>query len=96
MLKHKRLKVGRKHVEALSIKLLDKHLVLIRGRKGYVMCGYLDISAAQKCGDVAVKITGVASIEEALKADVFACTSSAKKSGIFKGQPIREVISIIA
>lgn len=95
-LKYKRIKIGKKHIEALAIKLLSKNLILLRGGKGYVMCGYLDLKVAQKFGDVAIKITGVSTIEEALRAEVHACTPMARDLGIRKGQPIKETLRIIA
>ena len=96
MLKHKRIKVGRKYIEAISIGLLSKNLILLKGRKGYVMCGYLNLKVAQKFQDTAVKIAGVSSIEEALKANIHSCTSQARRLGIFKGQAVREALKIIS
>jgi len=96
MLKHKKIKAGNKYIEALSIQLLSKFFVLLRGSKGYVMCGYLNLAAAQKFNDIAVKITGVSTIEDALSATVHSCTSSARKLGIYKGQLIKDVLKIIA
>lgn len=89
------IKIGRKYIEAVSLKLLSKNLILLRGTKGYVMCGYLNLKAAEKFKDVAVKITGVSTIEEALEAVVHSCSRQAKKLGIYKSQPIRETLKII-
>ena len=95
MLVHKKIKVGKKYVEALCIKLLSKSFVLIRGSKGYIMCGYLNLEAAEKFEDVAAKIVGVSNIEEALKASIHSCSSAAKKLGIHVGQPVKEALQII-
>lgn len=92
----KKIKVGKKYISALSMKLCSKNLVLLRASKGYVMCGYLNLAAAEKFKDVAIKITGVSTIKDALSTKVFACTASAKRLGIRKGQPIKEVLKIIA
>jgi len=96
MITHKKIKAGKKNIEAIVVKLQSKNLILLRGTCGYVMCGYLNMKAAERFKDVAVKITGISTIEEALKTSVHSCTSSARKSGIYKGQPIREVVKIIA
>lgn len=96
MLRYKKIKVGKKFIEGLSIKLLSKSFVLLRGRRGYVMCGYLNLKVAGKFKDVAIKIVGVATIEEALKATVYSQTAQARKLGIYKGQPVKEVLGIIA
>jgi uncharacterized protein YunC (DUF1805 family) len=96
MLKRKKIKVGKTYIEAIEVNLLSKNFILLRGGKGYVMRGYLNLSAAKKFKDVAVKIVGVSSIEEALKAKVHSCTSSARRLGIRKGQPVKEALKIIA
>jgi len=95
MLKHKKIKVGKKYIDAYLIKLSNKNLILLKGRKGYVMCGYLDLSVAEKFEDTAVRITGVATILQAIKSRVSSCTAQARQLGIFVGQPIREVLKII-
>jgi uncharacterized protein YunC (DUF1805 family) len=96
MLKQKNIKIGKGRVEAILFGLVGKNLIVLRGSAGYVMCGYLNLRAAEKFRDVAVKITGVSTIDEALKTTVASCTRAAKKLGIRKGQKIREVLKIIA
>jgi uncharacterized protein YunC (DUF1805 family) len=86
----------RKYVEAFCIRLMSKNFILLLGGKGYVMCGYLNMSSAAKFKDVAIKITGVSTINESLKAKVNSCTFKAKRLGIYKGQAIREALKIIA
>jgi uncharacterized protein YunC (DUF1805 family) len=96
MFRTKKIKVGRHRIEAFSIKLLSKSFVLLKGRKGYVMCGYLNVKTAEKFNDAAAMVTGVATIEEALKTQVRACTRPAQRLGIYKGQPVREALMIFA
>ena len=96
MYKVKRIKVGTKTVQAFRIRLLKKSLIVIKGSKGYIMCGYLDLAAARKSADAAVKITGISTIEEALKSAVHSCTSYARKLGVYPGQPVKDALKIIA
>ncbi|MCM8787541.1 MAG: DUF1805 domain-containing protein [Candidatus Omnitrophica bacterium] len=96
MLKEVKLKVGEKAVKAIVFPLQTKNLIIIRGSKGYIMCGYLNLAVANKFGDVAVKVVGVDTVEDVLKAKVFSLSNLAKKLGIFKGQSIKEVLKIIA
>jgi len=93
---YKRIKTDKAYIEAFLIKLSSKNLILLKGSKGYIMCGYLNLRAAEKFKDLAIKITGVSTIEEAIKTVVHSCTSAARKSGIYKGQPIKKVLRIIA
>lgn len=96
MFKHKKIKIGKKYIEAILISLQKKNLILLKGTKGYVMCGYLNLEVADKFEDVAAKIVGVSSIEQALRASVHSCTLSAKRLGIHKNQPIKEILKVIA
>ena len=96
MIKHKKIKAGKKYIDAVLIKLSSKNLIVLKGSRGYIMCGYLDLKAANKFKDAAVKITGVNSIKDALNAEVSALSRYAGKLGIYKGQSVREVLKIIA
>ena len=96
MLRHKKIKIGKKSVEAVLFDLASKNLVVIKGQRGYIMCGYLDLKAAEKFKEVAVKITGISTIEAALKASVHSATGQAGRLGIYKGQAVKEVLKIIA
>lgn len=96
MIELKKIKVGAGRVEALLLRLSSKNLIVIKGSRGYVMCGYLNQSAAQAFGDAAVKIKGVSTIEEAVKAKVFSCTSAARRLGIRPGQAVKDALAAIA
>ncbi len=96
MILYQKVPVKGKYVEGLVFSLGKHNLVVLKGQKGYVMCGYLNMEAAEKFSEVAVQIKGVATLEDVLAAEVFACTSAAEKLGIHKGQPIKDVLEIIA
>lgn len=96
MLKHKRIKIGKAYIEAIWVKLFSKNFILLKGSRGYVMCGYLNLKVAEKFKDAAVKVAGVSTIEDALNGSVHSCTSVARKLSIYKGQPIKEALKIIA
>ena len=80
----------------MKLSIVEKNLIVLRGSKGYIMCGYLNLSVANAFGEVAVKIVGVATIEDALKSKVHACSRAAAKVGIHKNQKIRDVLKIVA
>lgn len=96
IVRQKRIKAGAGYIDALSVKLLSKNFILLKGSRGYIMCGYLNLKTAEKFKDVAVKVSGVSTIEEALESTVFSCTLFARRLGIHKLQPVREVLKIIA
>ncbi len=60
-------------------------LLLIKARKGFVMCGYLNINAANSLGDIAAKVTGVSTFEDVLRAEVVEVSEKAKGIGIREG-----------
>lgn len=91
----KKIKVGKKSAVAFLLRLQTKNLIVITGSKGYIMCGYLNMSAANKFGDVAVKVTGITTLKDALAARAASCSRAARKLGIRKGQEVRQVLSII-
>ncbi len=92
----KKIKVGTKYIQAYLIPFFEKNLIILLGKKGYVMCGYLDLVVAEKFHDPAIRIVGVSTIKEALESVVFDCTSEAEKLGVYKNQPIKQVLKLIA
>lgn len=96
MMKAKKIRVGTKCIDGYLIKLLSKNFILLRGSRGYICCGYLNLSAAEKFADVAAKISGISTIEEALKTKIVAVSRPAAKLGIYKGQKVKDALKIIA
>ncbi|MBP7216981.1 MAG: DUF1805 domain-containing protein [Candidatus Omnitrophica bacterium] len=92
---HRTISVGNKTIEGFSIKLQSKSFVLLRGERGYIMCGYLNLEVAEKFNDAAVVVVGVSNIDDALKATVHSCTSAARSLGIRTGQPISEILPLL-
>ncbi|MGD2200149.1 MAG: DUF1805 domain-containing protein [Candidatus Bathyarchaeota archaeon] len=71
-------------------------LLLIEGEKGFVMCGYLNLDAAESLGATATIVSGVNSFEDVLNAEIKASTSKAEALGLEPGKVVREVISALA
>lgn len=71
-------------------------LVAIIGSRGFVMCGYLDITAADKLNAVAARVRGVNNVEEMLDGEVEAVTSKAVELGIRAGVKVKEVIDLLS
>jgi len=71
-------------------------LVLIEGDKGFVMCGYLNVDAAESLGATAAVVSGVNSWEDVLNAQIKTATTKAKVMGLEPGKVVRDVIAAIA
>ncbi|MCO5381986.1 MAG: DUF1805 domain-containing protein [Methanosarcina barkeri] len=67
-------------------------LLVIRAEKGFLMCGYLNVNAAETLGDTAAKVKGVQSFEDMLKAQVVEVTQLARELGIKPGMTGRETL----
>ena len=70
-------------------------LLLIKGAKGYVMCGYLNIEAAEKFGSAAAIVSGVKTFDDVLNAPVKAVTTKAKQLGLEPGKIVKDVIAAL-
>ena len=68
-------------------------LILIKGGKGFVMCGYLNIEVAQRLGLAAAIVSGVSSFEDVLNAEIITVTDNAKKLGVEPGMIVKKVIA---
>ncbi len=82
----KQVEVKGKRVLGIELRNLGKApLIIVKGDKGYIMCGYLNIDVAEKLGDAAVVVSGVSSVEELLEKPVKAVTSKAREYGVREG-----------
>lgn len=84
-----------KELQYIKIDMWGAPLVMIKGKKGYVMCGYLNIQTANKLGDMAVRVTGVKDLETILGAKVSECSEAAEKAGIKPGDEVASVIKLL-
>lgn len=93
----KEIKVKNTVFKGIELDLCDEtKLLVITGKKGYIMCGYLNINTAQKRNDVACIVTGVKTIEDILNSNVVAITAKAQELGISMNMPVKEVLEILA
>jgi uncharacterized protein YunC (DUF1805 family) len=60
-------------------------LLLITAEKGFVMCGFLNVEAAEKLAVAAVVVSGVKTFDDVLNGQVKAVTSRAKSLGVEVG-----------
>lgn len=92
-------------ISVMSVKVYDKiglgvkvelpsspPLLLVVTEKGFVMCGFLNIDAAERLGVAAAVVSGVKSFEDVLNANVKAATSRAKMLGVEVGMKSVEAL----
>jgi uncharacterized protein YunC (DUF1805 family) len=76
----------------IKVELGSAPLLLIKAEKGFVMCGFLNVAAADSIGEVAAKVSGVNSFEDVLEARIVEATGKAEELGITKGLTGREAL----
>ena len=90
------LKIVDKAATGLRVELPDSPpLVAIIGNGGFVMCGFLNIEAAEKLNVTAAMVSGVKTFEDVLRAEIRAVTSKAKMKGITVGMKGEEAIRLL-
>lgn len=80
------IKIGDKSATGLRVELPDSPpLVAIIGEKGFVMCGFLNMEAAERLKVTAAMVSGVNTFEDILQTRIKAATSKAQALGIKPG-----------
>ena len=82
-------------VTGYSIDLGKAPLLLIQAKKGYVMCGYLNMNTANKLGDIAGRVTGVKTFDEMLNAEVVDVSENAARIGLKQGMNVKDFLNIL-
>ncbi|RLG93246.1 DUF1805 domain-containing protein [Candidatus Bathyarchaeota archaeon] len=67
-------------------------LMLIVGKRGFLMCGFLNMEAAEKLGVAAAVVSGVTTFEEMLNKEVKAASSKAEALGVKVGMLGKEAV----
>lgn len=96
MIESRIVTVGNSQFEFFRMNLGKAPLLILKGKKGYVMCGYLDISTPDKLGELAARVTGVKSLEDVLGARIAQVSKSLKEMGVEEGTPVTEALQFLA
>ena len=70
-------------------------LLIIVAERGFVMCGFLNVEAAERLGVAAAMVSGVKTFEDVLEAEVRAATSRARALGVREGMRGREALALM-
>ena len=92
------LKVDGRCFSGMRVDLPDcpAPLLLIIADKGFVMCGFLNVEAAEKLNAAAAVVSGVKSFEDALNAQVKIVTSKARSLGVEVGMKGDEALKCMS
>jgi uncharacterized protein YunC (DUF1805 family) len=87
MISIKSLRVDGKNCMGLRVELPESSapLLVVTAEKGFVMCGFLNVEAAERIGVSAAMVSGVKTFDDVLSAPVKAVTSKARSLGVQEG-----------
>jgi uncharacterized protein YunC (DUF1805 family) len=90
------LKIDDKVAVGLRVDLPDSPpLLLVVGRAGFVMCGFLNMDAAEKVNATAAMVSGVKTFDDVLEAEIKAVTSKAQMKGIKVGMKGKDAVRLL-
>lgn len=70
-------------------------LLIIKGAKGFLACGYIHVATCNKTGEACAIVTGVKNHEEMLAAPVQAVSRKASELSLRVGMTGREALEIL-
>jgi len=87
------LKVDGNTCLGVKVELPDSPpLLIVVANKGFVMCGFLNMDAAERLGVAAAMVSGVKTFDDVLKASVKAVTSKARSLNVEAGMSGSEAL----
>jgi uncharacterized protein YunC (DUF1805 family) len=81
-MKSSTIEIDGKKIICVEVPLPGAPLVLAYGENGFVMCGYLNLEAADKLNVAAAVVRGVSTTEDLLKAKVQGVSKMAATKGV--------------
>jgi uncharacterized protein YunC (DUF1805 family) len=94
-MKTQTIKLEKGETIGYRIDLGNAPLLLIQAKKGYLMCGYLNMNAANKLGDIAGRVTGVKTFSDMLTASIAEVSEKAQQLGLQQGMNGKEFLSAL-
>ena len=92
-MKHFEFELNGKRASGLEVDLPGAPLVLAWGEAGFVMCGYLNIEAAEKLGVAAAIVCGVSTVDDLLAGKVQKVSATAAARGVEEGMTGRDALA---
>ena len=79
------IKIGKKVATGIEIPLPDSPLATATDKRGYLMCGLLDLSAAEEFEAACAVVRGARTISELLEGEIWGASAKAQQLGIKAG-----------
>ncbi|MBS3069818.1 DUF1805 domain-containing protein [Candidatus Micrarchaeota archaeon] len=85
---------GKKY-QGIIYSLGNVPLIIVKAKKGYVACSYIEKGSAEKLGDVAAFVSGVKCFEDVFRAKIKTATMWAEDIGIREGMSVKKALEIM-
>ncbi|MDD5337687.1 MAG: DUF1805 domain-containing protein [Candidatus ainarchaeum sp.] len=85
---------GKKYT-ALESELGNLKLIVIKAKRGYIACSYIDKDTAEKVGDIAGFVSGVKCVDDMLRAKLRNTTTWAEDAGLREGMSVKKALEIL-
>lgn len=89
------LEVDGKKYSVVESELGNLKLLVIRARRGYIACSYINQETAEKVGDIAGFVSGVSNISDMLKAKLRTTTTWAEDAGLREGMSVKKALEVL-
>lgn len=70
-------------------------LLVVRGSKGFLACGYIDVETCNKTGEACAIVSGVKTHEDMLEKKVKAVSAAGRNLGISVGMTGKEALELL-
>jgi uncharacterized protein YunC (DUF1805 family) len=85
---------GRRYV-ALKTEMGNLPLIVVKAKRGYIACSYIDRQTAEKVGDIAAFVSGVKNLDDLKKAKIREATTWAEDLGIREGMSVKKALELM-
>ncbi|MEW6748124.1 MAG: DUF1805 domain-containing protein [Candidatus Micrarchaeota archaeon] len=85
---------GKKYV-AVKQDIGNLPLIVVKAKKGYIACSYIDRETAEKVGDIAAFVSGVKCLDDLKKAKIRQATTWAEDLGIREGMSVKKALELM-
>ena len=85
---------GKKYI-ALKQDIGNLPLIVVKAKKGYIACSYIDKQTAEKVGDIAAFVSGVKNLDDLKRAKIREATTWAEDLGIREGMSVKKALEIM-
>jgi len=85
---------GKRYI-ALKQDIGNLPLIVVKAKKGYIACSYIDKETAEKVGDIAAFVSGVKCLDDLKKAKIRHVTTWAEELGIREGMSVKKALELM-